>query len=102
MTSGLISTMIKLQGKLPRKISVAVSGGVDSMVALDFLKRNHVVNVLHYNHGTGHSDEAEAFVTRYCKDNGISLFCSQRRLLKSEIGSSCFRCHMGPPKVPAR
>ena len=34
-------TLIKLQGKLPRKISVAVSGGVDSMVALDFLKRNH-------------------------------------------------------------
>ena len=50
-------TLIKLQGKLPRKISVAVSGGVDSMVALDFLKRNHVVTVLHYNHGTGHSHQ---------------------------------------------
>jgi len=67
-------TLIKLQGKLPRKISVAVSGGVDSMVALDFLKRNHVVTVLHYNHNTGHSDEADSFVSRYCTDNGITFF----------------------------
>jgi tRNA(Ile)-lysidine synthase len=66
-------TLIKLQGKLPRKISVAVSGGVDSMVALDFLKRNHVVKVLHYNHGTAHSTEAQAFVERYCNDNGIKI-----------------------------
>ena len=36
-------TLIKMQGKLPRKISVAVSGGVDSIVILDFLKRNHIL-----------------------------------------------------------
>lgn len=84
-------TLIKLQGKLPRKISVAVSGGVDSMVALDFLKRNHVVQVLHYNHGTGHSDEADAFVTRYCKDNGIS-FAKDKCKTTAPLGRSreCF------------
>ena len=84
-------TLIKLQGKLPRKISVAVSGGVDSMVALDFLKRNHVITVLHYNHGTGHSDEAEAFVTRYCRDNGIP-FLKDKCKVTAPLGRSreCF------------
>jgi len=39
--------MIKLQGKLPRQIWLACSGGVDSMAALDFLCRNHDVHVIH-------------------------------------------------------
>jgi tRNA(Ile)-lysidine synthase len=63
--------MIKLQGKLPRKIGVAVSGGVDSMAALDFLKRKHEVVVLHVNHGTGHAEEAHAFVVKYCRQNDL-------------------------------
>ena len=66
-------TLIKMQGKLPRKVNVAVSGGVDSMVALDFLKRKHAVEVIHFNHGTAHSAEAQAFVERYCNDNGIKI-----------------------------
>ena len=57
--------MIKLQGRLPRKIMVAVSGGVDSMAALDFLRRNHSVEVFHFNHGTEHSKAAEDCVRRY-------------------------------------
>lgn|SRR6056300_864272 len=57
--------MIKLQGKLPREIMVAVSGGVDSMAALDFLRRNHKVEVFHFNHGTKNSDVAEDCVRRY-------------------------------------
>jgi tRNA(Ile)-lysidine synthase len=64
--------MIKLLGKIPNSISVAVSGGVDSMVALDFLnngKRN--IRVLHFNHGTSHSKEAEAFVRDYCSSFSI-------------------------------
>jgi len=57
--------MIKLQGKLPRKIMVAVSGGVDSMAALDFLRRNHELEVFNFNHGTEHGKEAEDCVRRY-------------------------------------
>jgi len=57
--------MIKLQGKLPRKIMIAVSGGVDSMAALDFLRRNHEVEVFHFNHGTEHSKAAELCVREY-------------------------------------
>ena len=64
--------MIKLQGKLPRQVYLACSGGVDSMVALDFLRRNHDVKVLHFNHGTGHGAEAEKFITQYCRKNDIA------------------------------
>ena len=63
--------MIRVSNKLPRKIAVAVSGGCDSMAALDFLYRSHEILVLHYNHGTDHSDEAEALVRKYCEERSI-------------------------------
>lgn len=65
--------MIKLLTKLPRKIYVAVSGGADSMAALDFLKNNHDVAVLHYNHGTEFGAKAEDFVRQYCYDYGFNF-----------------------------
>ena len=65
--------MIKLQGKLPRKIWLACSGGVDSMAALNFLRRNHQVHVLHFDHGTAHGEQARAFMERYCTENQIPL-----------------------------
>lgn len=57
--------MIKIQGKIPRKIMLAVSGGVDSMAILDFLRRNHEVEVFHYNHNTPHAKQAETCVRKY-------------------------------------
>jgi len=71
--------MIKLLGRLPRKITVACSGGVDSMVALDFLRRNHTVEVLHFNHGTAHGEQAEEFVLRYCRKNSIPFLVDRVR-----------------------
>jgi tRNA(Ile)-lysidine synthase len=65
--------MIKIQGKLPRKLYLACSGGVDSMVALDFLRRNHQVTVLHFNHGTEHGRKAEDWLTGYCMVNEIPM-----------------------------
>ena len=50
--------MIKVQGKLPRELYVACSGGVDSMAALDFLSNNHDVTVVFFDHGTATSREA--------------------------------------------
>ena len=63
--------MIKLQGKLPRKVYVACSGGVDSMAVVDFLSRNHNVFVLHFQHGTEHGHKAMKFVEEYCKERDI-------------------------------
>jgi len=65
--------MIKLQGKLPRQLWLACSGGVDSMAALDFLCRKHQVNVLHFNHNTAHGEQAQAFVERQCAIRGLPL-----------------------------
>jgi tRNA(Ile)-lysidine synthase len=65
--------MIKLQGKLPRKLYLACSGGVDSMAALDFLRRNHHVTVLHFNHMTSHGLKAQEFMFNYCNNNKIGF-----------------------------
>jgi tRNA(Ile)-lysidine synthase len=66
--------MINLLCKLPKHIAVAVSGGADSMAALDFLSnRRRDITVLHFNHGSDHADEAEAFVKEYAEDNGLNL-----------------------------
>ena len=59
--------MIKLQGKLPRDIVLACSGGVDSMAALDFLRRNHRVTVAYFNHKTEHGQKAGAWLREQCR-----------------------------------
>ena len=63
--------MIKLLGKVPKEICIAVSGGADSMAALDFLSKNRKIKVLHYNHNTEYGDLAERVVVKYCEDRGI-------------------------------
>jgi tRNA(Ile)-lysidine synthase len=68
--------MIKLQRKLPRNVYLACSGGVDSMAALDFLRRNHHVVVLHMNHGTAHGERAMKFLTTYCQQHSIDFHSS--------------------------
>lgn len=65
--------MIKMQGKLPRRLFVALSGGVDSMAVIDFLKRKHHVHALYFDHGTEHGRQAKKFVERYCAINDIPL-----------------------------
>jgi len=65
--------MIKLQGKLPREVYVACSGGVDSMAVVDFLRNNHDVTICYFHHGTAHGDKAAEFVARYATDNNLPL-----------------------------
>jgi len=60
--------MIKLQGKLPRNLFVACSGGVDSMAALDFLSNNHEITLCFFDHGTGASRHALQFVSEKTKE----------------------------------
>lgn len=70
--------MIKIQGKLDREVYVACSGGVDSMAVVDFLVRNHRVNLMFFDHGTETSKDALDFIhERYCSSidlAGTKLF----------------------------
>jgi tRNA(Ile)-lysidine synthase len=54
--------MIQLQGKLGREVYVACSGGVDSMAVVNFLMKNHKVNLLFFDHATETSKEAREFL----------------------------------------
>ena len=72
--------MLKVLGKLPREIVVAVSGGPDSMAILDFLSNNHDVTAAYFNHGTEFGNDCKYFVKHYCEERdipfvlGINLF----------------------------
>lgn len=65
--------MIKLLGVMPRKITVACSGGLDSMVLLDFLGRNHEVTAAFFHHGTPTSDKAQEFLEKHCANINVPL-----------------------------
>ena len=65
--------MIKLQGKIPREVYVACSGGVDSMAVVDFLRNNHKVNIVYFDHGTQHSTIAGVFIGNYCSKHNLPL-----------------------------
>jgi tRNA(Ile)-lysidine synthase len=65
--------MIVIQGKIPRKVNVACSGGVDSMAIVDFLSRRHEVTLLFFDHGTQTSADALAFLKKYALKKRIPI-----------------------------
>ena len=66
--------MLRLIGKIPQRITVACSGGVDSMCVVDFLlKGKRTIHLAYFNHDTLHSKEAEKFVKRYAAKNKLLL-----------------------------
>lgn len=65
--------MIRLICKIPKNITVAFSGGVDSVACVDFLSRKHNITCLHFNHNTEHSNHANSFVREFCKNRNLSL-----------------------------
>ena len=66
--------MIKLLHKLPRNLTVAFSGGVDSVAAVDFLSKNHNVSCAFFHHNTPNSERALQFVERFCEERNLQLF----------------------------
>ncbi len=44
------------------------------MVIVDFLKKNHNVALAFFNHGTKHSQEAQSFLIKYARENGLDLY----------------------------
>lgn len=65
--------MIEIQGKLPRKVYVACSGGVDSMAIADFLMNNHEVEILFFDHGDDIAIDEKEFLQEYFKSKKIVL-----------------------------
>tara|TARA_B100001094_G_scaffold40487_1_gene35167 strand:+ start:9252 stop:9935 length:684 start_codon:yes stop_codon:yes gene_type:complete len=72
--------MIRLLGRVDRSFVIALSGGIDSMVALDFLtrcnyqrfrKRN--VLALYFDHRTEHGTKAREYVQNFCIRNKIPI-----------------------------
>jgi tRNA(Ile)-lysidine synthase len=65
--------MINILGTIPRKVTLAFSGGVDSVAAADFLRRNHCIKLLFVHHGTETSEQALALAKRYATEWGVPL-----------------------------
>jgi tRNA(Ile)-lysidine synthase len=65
--------MLKLLFPLPKQVTVALSGGVDSVAITDFLSRKHDVTCAFYHHGTENSERAAEFVGKFCTQRGLPL-----------------------------
>ena len=66
--------MIRIIGKIPQKITIACSGGVDSMAIANFLlEGKRTVHLAYFNHDTSHSKEAERFIKEYSAKNKLAL-----------------------------
>ena len=81
--------MIRILGKIPLNVTVACSGGVDSMAVLDFLRNGKKdIHVAHFNHGTVYAREAEEVVLEYCRKHRLPVTIgnlSQERPPKSSL-----------------
>lgn len=66
--------MIRLLFPLPKAVTVALSGGVDSVAVADFLSRKHEVTCAFFHHGTENSDRAFEFVSKFCNKRNLVLF----------------------------
>ena len=66
--------MIKLLFPLPKQVTVAFSGGVDSVAVVDFLSKKHDVICAFFHHGTENSDRALKFVSQFCTDRNLPMF----------------------------
>ena len=78
--------MITAQGKIPTDITVACSGGVDSMAIANFLQRKHNVKLLFIHHLTKTSDDALKFLQPYTNKNNIDFECRYIRDKKPTKG----------------
>lgn len=70
--------MLHQNQKISENVGIACSGGVDSMVVLNFLmntpKRNlNNLHVFHVDHGTEHGKIAKEFVQDFCGKHSLNL-----------------------------
>lgn len=65
--------MLKLLFSLPQKLTVALSGGVDSVAVVDFLSRKHDVSCAFFHHKAENSDQEFEFVSKFCSERNLKL-----------------------------
>ena len=65
--------MLKLLFPLPKEVTVAFSGGVDSCAVVDFLRRKHDVTCAFFHHNTEASEKAVDFVANFCNRYNLPL-----------------------------
>ncbi len=66
-------TVIKLLFPLPRVLTIAFSGGVDSVAIADFLSRKHDVDLAYFHHGTDTCTPALDFVSEFAHSRGLRI-----------------------------
>ena len=78
--------MINLLGKIPRRVTVACSGGLDSMAFLHFLlKGKRLVDLAYFNHDTQHARQAEDFVKIYAAKHRLNLVIGRVKGTKGKL-----------------
>jgi len=65
--------MIKVLYPLPKQLTVAFSGGVDSVAVVDFLRKKHDVTCAFFHHGTENSERAFEFVSKFSSKYDLPL-----------------------------
>jgi tRNA(Ile)-lysidine synthase len=77
--------MLRVLGEIPVNVTLACSGGPDSMVALDFLmKGKKEVQVAYFNHDTPFGRHSAEWVHDFCVKNSLPFVCSEITREKSE------------------
>ena len=77
MKNKIIESLKNLKISQNHHLLLAVSGGIDSMVMLDFFKKNttYKIAACYVNHHfQSESDKMELLVSTYCKNNNISFY----------------------------
>jgi len=68
----------QLTSRIPNSCALAVSGGADSLALLDFVARSgRDVVALHYDHGTGSTDAALAYIHSVADRYGVPVQVSE-------------------------
>ena len=66
--------MFRIIGKIPRRVTVACSGGIDSMAIVNFLlEGKRKIDLAFFNHDTIYSRKAEEFLKRFAGSKELHL-----------------------------
>lgn len=77
--------MIKVVNKIPNRLGIACSGGIDSMFAISFIRKGgRDPYIIYFNHLTIHSIQAELFVEEYCVENKLKLITGKISSIKEK------------------